>query len=373
MICLTLAVNSVCGTRSVVVAEAITRSIFLLIRIHVFLWLHTGKVVPTEYIDKYDAMRHKVGDSRHIEKMTRGFVRLAKKVTKHSKMEKNAIETTMDLVEACNKLRILKINAMLLLENTDANMKTAEDEPIFLHMFAKAVRMDQVCRCLCLCNSMDVTDTCFVALFTLQCSILERCSADLCLLLSSRALVFHKHSHSAYMRLRECLQISSQQRLGTELQEPGDRKRIFSVLSALATKCDVDIIGREGVTAAHLAAIGDNSKLTDLLASHKADLEIFSTHDDGGMTPLMMAAKFGHVYVCADLIRHRADINKVNRQGMTALHYAGWFGQTRTAIFLLRVGADKFRKDDHDRTAARLAMDRYVFAFVVVFMVVYTW
>lgn len=73
---------------------------------------------------------------------------------------------------------------------------------------------------------------------------------------------------------------------------------------------------------------------------------------------MMMAAKFGHVYVCADLLRHRADLHKVNRDGMNALHYACWFGQTRTAIFLMRIGADKFRKDNQDRTPARLAMDR---------------
>jgi ankyrin repeat protein len=51
------------------------------------------------------------------------------------------------------------------------------------------------------------------------------------------------------------------------------------------------------------------------------------------------------------------DINKRNRAGMTALHYAGMFGQTRTAKFLLRVGGDKFVKDDEGRTAGRLAMD----------------
>jgi hypothetical protein len=33
---------------------------------------------------------------------------------------------------------------MLLLPGTDPNMKTPEEEPILLHMFAKAVRMDQI-------------------------------------------------------------------------------------------------------------------------------------------------------------------------------------------------------------------------------------
>jgi hypothetical protein len=37
----------------------------------------------------------------------------------------------------------------------------------------------------------------------------------------------------------------------------------------------------------------------------QAKLELFSTHDEEGMTPLMVAAKYGHVYVCADLIRHK--------------------------------------------------------------------
>jgi hypothetical protein len=37
----------------------------------------------------------------------------------------------------------------------------------------------------------------------------------------------------------------------------------------------------------------------------QAKLDLFSTHDEEGMTPLMVAAKYGHVYVCADLIRHK--------------------------------------------------------------------
>lgn len=57
------------------------------------------------------------------------------------------------------------------------------------------------------------------------------------------------------------------------------------------------------------------------------------------------------------LTNWQVEVNKRNRVGMTALHYAGMFGQTRTAKFLLRVGADKFAKDNEGRTAGRLAMD----------------
>ncbi len=83
------------------------------------------------------------------------------------------------------------------------------------------------------------------------------------------------------------------------------------MLQALAGKCDINTHGREGITAAHMAAMGDNSKLIDFLAEKKANLELFSRHDEGGMTPLMMAAKYGHVYVCADLVRHRVNVNQV--------------------------------------------------------------
>ena len=63
-------------------------------------------------MDPYDRMRKKLGDTRRIERLTRGFVRLAKKVSKHAKIQKNALETKMDLVEACNKLRVIKVSAV---------------------------------------------------------------------------------------------------------------------------------------------------------------------------------------------------------------------------------------------------------------------
>jgi ankyrin repeat protein len=63
--------------------------------------------------------------------------------------------------------------------------------------------------------------------------------------------------------------ITGHQRLGTEDQDPSDRRRITQVLQALLGRADVDIIGREGITAAHMAAMGDSSKLLKLLADHK--------------------------------------------------------------------------------------------------------
>jgi uncharacterized protein len=248
-------------------------------------------------MDRYDKMRKKLGDQSTIERMTRNFVRLAKKVSKHSKTERNVLETKMDIVEACNKLRTLAVATMMALEDREPNKKTPEDEPIFLHMFAKAVRLDT---------------------------------------------------------------ISDHLRSGDYENDSPDRKKIEKILSSLVWGgADIDVLGREGITAAHMAAMGDSSKLIDFLAERKADLEAFSLLDDGGSTPLMMAAKYGNVHACADLIRHGVDPNQRNGCGMTALHYAGRFGQTRTAKFLLRIGADKTILDADGFTAGRLAMDRY--------------
>ena len=44
------------------------------------LFSYTGKVVPEEALDQYEEMKGKLGTNPEIEKMTRGFVRLAKKV-----------------------------------------------------------------------------------------------------------------------------------------------------------------------------------------------------------------------------------------------------------------------------------------------------
>jgi len=43
--------------------------------------LFTGKVVPEEALDQYETMKGKLGNNAELEKMTRGFVRLAKKVS----------------------------------------------------------------------------------------------------------------------------------------------------------------------------------------------------------------------------------------------------------------------------------------------------
>lgn len=244
--------------------------------------------------DSFKVMRDNIGDDKHIEKMSFDFVKVAKYIAKKAKIQKSAVDAQMDLVEACRKLRIMKVRAMLLSKEIDPNMLTPEDEPIFVHMFERAVRMDM---------------------------------------------------NSGYVRIRHAHQDSA------------DRKKLGRLLSVLAGREDLNLNsldGKDGYAPVHLAAAGDNSKLISWLFRHKADFELFSRRDD--MTPLMVAAKFGHVELMSEIVRKHIPMDTANAsEGMTALHYAAQFGQTRAAMFLLRVGASKVKQDKKGRTAAEVA------------------
>jgi len=63
---------------------------YLLFLSHLFSSLHlfvcAGKVVPEEALDEHEKMKRKLGNNKQLDKMTRGFVRLAKKVRNKSCM-----------------------------------------------------------------------------------------------------------------------------------------------------------------------------------------------------------------------------------------------------------------------------------------------
>ena len=57
--------------------------------------------------------------------------------------------------------------------------------------------------------------------------------------------------------------------MGSEEHDAPDRAKVTQVLKALLGRADPNIIGREGITAAHMAAMGDSSKLLQLLSQFK--------------------------------------------------------------------------------------------------------
>ncbi len=242
-----------------------------------------------------DEMKDKLGGPKHLEKVGLEWVKLAKNVAKKSKIQKSLVDTTIDLAEACEKLRVIKAASLLYTGQGDANMLTADDEPLFLHTFQRANRMDSM---------------------------------------------------------------SNSLRPGDEKTDSPDRLKLQKLLDLLVKfEANINTIdGKEGFGVVHYASILDNTKLLNWLIKNKADLNVCSRGAEV-MTAMMLAAKYGNVYALAELVKGNVDPNITNDQGMGALHYAAMFGQTRAALFLMRIGANKKAQTLSGKTAAALAQD----------------
>lgn len=242
-----------------------------------------------------EEMKEILGGPKHLEKVGLEWVKLAKNVAKKSKIQKSMVDTTIDLAEACEKLRVIKAASLLFTAQGDANMLTADDEPLFLHTFQRANKMDSMS------NSLRPEDA---------------------------------------------------------KTDVPDRVKLQKLLDLLVKfEANINTMeGKEGLGAVHFAAAADNTKLLGWLIKNKADLKVF-TRNGENMTPLMLAAKYGNVYALAELIKNNVDPNMTNDQGMSALHYAAKFGQTRASLFLMRVGGDKKAQTIEGKTAAALAQE----------------
>eukprot|EP01052_Picozoa_sp_SAG31_P037376 SAG31_NODE_4818_length_2933_cov_2.232886_1_plen_426_part_00 len=96
--------------------------------------------------------------------------------------------------------------------------------------------------------------------------------------------------------------------------------------SACASAVDVNRISPiTGDALLHMAAgHRADARIVGLLLEHGADLEMKNRDGD---TPLQLAAKYGHVQVCARLLRRCADVRAANGAGLTAMQTAQASGQ----------------------------------------------
>jgi ankyrin repeat protein len=96
---------------------------------------------------------------------------------------------------------------------------------------------------------------------------------------------------------------------------------------------------------------GETMKIEPLLNAG-ADIEAKS---EGGITPLILAARQGHIETCRLLLEKGADINAVDIYSRTALMYAAIWGRIRVCKLLVERGADmSIRESQNHRTACML-------------------
>lgn len=107
--------------------------------------------------------------------------------------------------------------------------------------------------------------------------------------------------------------------------------------------------------ALHSAAQkGDILKVNQLIAEG-ADINAI---DRSGMTPLLLAAMWGKGEVANTLIKAGADINAKDKFNATPLHGAAINGNTEIAVALIKAGADINAKADGDWTPLWYATSR---------------
>lgn len=92
---------------------------------------------------------------------------------------------------------------------------------------------------------------------------------------------------------------------------------------------------------------GDAAKVADLL---EADPPLVTVEDEGGLTPLHLAASEGHEKVAELLLADGADLNARDGTGWTPLHWAAGWDHEEVAELLADEGADVDAEDRDGRT-----------------------
>ena len=87
---------------------------------------------------------------------------------------------------------------------------------------------------------------------------------------------------------------------------------------------------------------GQLSMLKEFLLSHGDVTDVVNVRDGEGNTPLIIAAQNGRMDIVRLLVRHCANINAVNDQSNSALHYSFAFEFNDIGRFLINEGADEY-------------------------------
>ncbi len=112
----------------------------------------------------------------------------------------------------------------------------------------------------------------------------------------------------------------------------------------------VNYRGDDGNAGLHIAMRNRNANWVGFLLSRGADPNL---GDANGDTPLILAARRGFVEGAARMLMKRAEVDKANRLGETALIVAVQQRQTAIVKMLLEAGADPDKTDHASGYSAR--------------------
>jgi uncharacterized protein len=129
----------------------------------------------------------------------------------------------------------------------------------------------------------------------------------------------------------------------TRVADAAMKNDIEAVRALLRQAADANSSQGDGMTALHWAAMNGNAEMAQLLLYAGATVK--ATTRIGSITPLYLAAEFGHSNVVDVLLKAGADAQSVAIGGVTPLMMAASSGDTDTIKSLLEYGADVNAKE----------------------------
>ncbi len=119
-----------------------------------------------------------------------------------------------------------------------------------------------------------------------------------------------------------------------EILQAANTNETAKVVELLRRGMDVNTVDYQGNTLLMIAARNNNVELTRFLLENRANPERRNPYGD---TALMLAAMRGHKEIVALMLMHRPELN---HSGWTALHYAAFSGHADILALLIAAGAN---------------------------------
>jgi len=135
---------------------------------------------------------------------------------------------------------------------------------------------------------------------------------------------------------------------GVDVNEKAVRDETPLIIAALAGNgeivnyllqrgADINARNASGLTALHAAAYAGHTEIVSLLIARGAAIDDASNRF--GTTPLLLATEENHIETVGSLLKHGANRNAVEMNGISATSKAGWREQWEVLKLLLANGA----------------------------------
>jgi len=134
-----------------------------------------------------------------------------------------------------------------------------------------------------------------------------------------------------------------------DILQAANRNETAKVVDLLRRGMDVNTVDREGNSLLMIAARNNNLDLARFLLDNRANPERRNPHGDSA---LMLAAMLGHQEMVALMLERKPELNHA---GWNALHYAAFSGHAGTVALLVAAGSDVNLRAPNTQTALMLA------------------